>query len=677
MRRAQEHSVQVVDAQGKLLRGFITADGSWRLPLAPEAVEPLYLTILKVYEDRRFDRHPGIDPLALARAVRQWIGHGRVISGASTLTMQTARLLQPRPRTLAGKLIEMLRALQLEWHYNKNEILGFYLTLAPFGGNLQGLRAASLAYLDKEPRHLTPAEAALLVALPQAPSRLRPDRFPKRARAARDKVLERMVRRGVLSQRQAAEARREPLSGRRYPMPFHAPHLARRLVAASPESSLHRTSIDGNLQRALEALARQQRARLDPRANLAVLVVDNRTYRVIVYIGSADFFDSRRSGQIDMVRAVRSPGSTLKPFIYGLGFEDLIIHPETLIDDVPTRFGNYAPTNFRHTYFGQVTVREALQRSLNIPAVKVLERVGPSRVAARLRAAGITLRWSEPRQPPGLPLVLGGVGTTLEDLVKLFAGIANGGQISPLRFALSDSPDTRPSQRLLNEEASWYLRRILMEAPPPRAVVAAGHARDSRLRAHKTGTSYGFRDAWALGFDGAYTVGVWVGRPDGSPSPGRYGRNTAAPLLFRVFNLLPRREANLPGSPPERVFQVANGGLPDRLKRFRRDPGDHEHYQRSLAIAFPVDGSRVVLAIRDEQLEDLPLVARGGKRPLRWLVNGRPVSVPGLRRQAFWSPDGEGAARVTVVDSEGQTATAKVWVAAEAAGAVDYGLFRY
>ncbi len=664
LQRAGQHSVLVLDAQGRLLQGFTTAGGAWRLPLHPTGVDPLYRAMLKAYEDRRFDRHPGVDFLALARALGQWLSHGRVVSGASTLTMQTARLLAPRPRTLAGKLVEMLRALQLEWRHPKDDILALYLTLAPYGGNLEGVRAASLTYLGKEPLRLTPAEAALLVVLPQAPSRLRPDRFPERARAARDKVLERMGQLGVLSVQQVAEARREPLPAVRHAMPFHAPHLSRYLRTAAPGQASHRTFIDGTLQRNLEALVEQHT--LDPQSSLAILVVENASRRVLAYVGSADFFAVPRAGQVDMIRAVRSPGSTLKPLVYGMGFDDLIIHPETLIDDVPTRFGAYSPTNFHDNYQGQVSVREALERSLNIPAVMVLEQVGPGRVTARLREAGIALYSRDAYLRPGLPLVLGGVGTTLQDLVTLYAGIANGGLVAPLQFSAAD-PVGR-EQRLLSDAASWYLTRILENAPPPEAVVALDNARRPRPIAHKTGTSYGFRDAWALGFDRAYTVGIWVGRPDGSPSPGHYGRNTAAPWLFRVFDLLPEPGPRPPVPLPDGVLLASRDELPDALKRLRNRSAPWSSAAPVLSISFPVHGSTVALTTRDGRLAGLPLVASGGKRPLRWLVNGLPVAASPARRQAFWTPDGQGFTHITVLDDAGQSASAEVWIAGDGGG---------
>lgn len=412
------------------------------------------------------------------------------------------------------------------------------------------------------------------------------------------------------------------------------------------------------MQQTLEALVRQQP--LDSYSNAAILVAENRSHRVRAYVGSADFFAAARAGQVDMIQAVRSPGSTLKPLIYGMGFDELLIHPETLIDDVPTRFGDYSPSNFLHVYHGQISVREALQRSLNIPAVAVLERLGPGRVASRLRQVGLPLHWRDEQVEPGLPLVLGGAGATLEQLVTLYQGIANGGDIAPLRLSTQDR--ATPPRSLLNGAACWYLTRILEDTPPPDERALPDFLSRPRRIAHKTGTSYGFRDAWALGFDRAYTIGVWVGRADGSPSPGHYGRNTASPLLFQVFDVLPEPADQAPEPPPAGVLRVDSGELPQRLQHFRVHPESWQARTPPLRIDFPVAGTRIELPRREGHLTDLPLAASGGQRPLRWLVNGQPLESSSRRRMTFWTPDGVGLARVTVMDGTGQTASVEVWI---------------
>ena len=659
--RAADRSTLVLDRQGKLLRAFTTADGTWRLPVTPKQVAPLYLRMLVAYEDRRFRYHPGVDALAVARAFGQWASNGRAVSGASTLTMQTVRLLEPRPRTLGAKVTEMVRALQLERRHSKDELLAMYLTLAPFGGNLEGVRAASLGWFGKEPGHLTAGEAALLVVLPQAPSRLRPDRFPAAARTARNKVIALMEKRGVLTSIQAAEARQEAIPTRRRPLPFQAPHLARRLKAESPKTQIYRTTIDGSLQATLGALLRAEQSSLAGRATIAVVVVENNTRRVRAYVGSSDFFNPRRAGQVDMVRAVRSPGSTLKPLIYGMAFDDRLIHPATIVLDTPTRFGDYQPENFMRVYRGEVSVREALQQSLNVPAVTVLEKVGPTRFAARLRKAGVTLRFQSSVAKPGLPVALGGAGVTLLDLVTLYTGLANGGAVAPLTVR-PGPPGAADTTRIVSPVAAWYLARILSSAPLPEGLVAAQHTVRKRAIAFKTGTSYGFRDAWAVGFDGGYTVGVWVGRPDGTPSPGRYGRNTAAPVLFRVFDLLPTHAGSALARRPAGALVATNAQLPRNLRRLN---GPHplsnsliQAHRKALTITFPPHGSVVELDSEPGETPILPLTAEGGRKPLRWIVNGRPVQGSRYRRQATWTPDGVGFVRVMVIDADGRTASA-------------------
>lgn len=656
--RYLERSPTVLDADGGLLRAFATADGSWRFAARVDDVDPLYLAMLTAYEDKRFHRHPGVDPLALARAVRQWAVSGEPVSGASTLTMQTVRLLEPRPRTLASKLVEILRAVQLEWRHSKDEILAIYLTVAPFGGNLEGVAAASRFYFGKDPRHLTAGEAALLVALPQSPEAARPDRHPEVARIARDKVLARLRDAHVLDAEAAAAASREPVIKARLAATFRAPHLAQRLVAADPRTEVQRTFIDGALQTNLEDMARRAVRALEPGANLAVLVVETAGRRVRAHVGSADFFDSARQGQVDMTRAVRSPGSTLKPFVYAAGFEHLGLHPETLIADRPTRFGDYAPVNFDQLYRGDITVREALQLSLNVPAVAVLDRLGPARFAAMVAEMGITLRFDPRVGAPALPMALGGVGLSLWDLTALFAGLADGGRFAPLRVAEGD-PRAAPV-RVLDETAAWYVAAILRDVPPPAGRVAVA----GRRIALKTGTSYGFRDAWALGFDGRFTVGVWVGRPDGGYGSDRTGGRQAAPLLYDVFDLLAPDTESLP-PPPAGVVEARTEDLPPPLRRFRtREETDLALLapDSDFEIVFPPDGATVEMAPAADGTATLALRANGGRKPLRWLIDGRPIAVSPFKRAASWMAATEGWVHITALDADGHAASADVWI---------------
>ena len=668
--RYQDRSAVVLDAQGQVLRAFTTGDGMWRLPATVDDVTPFYLEMLVAYEDRRFWWHPGVDPLALTRAVSQMVASGEAVSGGSTLTMQVVRLLEPRPRTVASKLIEIARAIQLELRYSKEEILAMYLTLAPYGGNLEGIQAAAHAYFGKPADALTPGEAAMLVVLPQAPTRWRPDRDMAAALAAREKVLRRAHSFGVITAQQLAEALEEPLPTTRLAMPFDAPHLTQRLVTASiaagVRSPVIETTIDRRLQRAMQDLALRALDGLDPHANLAIIAVDNDSGNVIAYVGSGDFFSEQREGQVDLVQAIRSPGSTLKPFIYGMAFEDLLLHPQTYIDDTPARYGDYAPTNFDGGYQGRLTVREALQRSLNMPAVAVLDRLGPTRLATRLRQSGVALHFPGLDPVAPLPLALGGVGTNLWDLTGAYAAVANGGAISPLRV-IADSPGDVPVlHELMSPAAAWYLTDILADTSRPDDVLDPSFRLGGSRIAYKTGTSYGYRDAWAIGYDADTTIGVWVGRPDGNSSPQRTGHNTAAPILFQVFGLLPDPGRGVVGPPPDGVIERLTD-LPARLLSFGGQPGLTQpvgtiRVAQELRIDFPIDGSIVELPARAGDPAPLPLVAAGGARPFLWMVNGAPIETSMISRQTAWVPDGPGQARITVIDANGDSVSAEIWI---------------
>jgi penicillin-binding protein 1C len=645
-------STQVVDRHGKLLRAYATGEGRWRLPTKVADVDPRFFDVLFAYEDKRFRQHHGVDPLALMRAAFQLVTSGRIRSGGSTLTMQVARLLEPRAsRSFLAKLHQMVRAVEIERALSKDQILSLYLELAPYGGNIEGIRAASLAYFGKEPRWLTLGQAALLVALPQAPELRRPDRFPRIARTARDRVLDRYAAADKISADEIAFAKAEAVPTARRAMPMLAPHAADHALAAEPRANIIRLTIDAGVQKNLQELARE-RARslaqtLGPDVSLAILAVDNATGEVLAHVGSPGYFDRRRAGEVDMAQALRSPGSTLKPFIYGIGFEDGFIHPQTLIDDRPQRYGGYAPRNFNFSFAGTVTIRQALQQSLNMPAVAILDRVGASRLMARFEQAGAVLVLP-PGQTPGLAIGLGGVGAKLSDLVMLYAGIADLGIVPPLRERI-DAP-AGESRRLMGTVAAWYVSDVLRGSPPPENGVPG------RI-AFKTGTSYGYRDAWSVGFDGKHTVGVWVGRPDGAPVPGLVGREAAAPILFDAFARLGAPVA-LPRA-PSGALTASNGQLPPPLRRFQSAPLAGGNAQASLHILFPPDGARLDLATTDGKPAPVPLKLTGAVEPLTVFVNGSPLP-PQQRGTLFFTPGGPGFARVTVIDSIGATASVVV-----------------
>lgn len=661
--RLGQRSTVVLDRRGDVLRAFTAADGAWRLPVRSDEVDPLYLEMLIAYEDRRFASHPGVDPLAVLRAAGQWIAHGRVVSGASTLSMQAARLLEPRPRTLGAKLRQTARAVQLELRLEKSEILDIYLELAPFGGNLEGVRAASLAYFGKEPRRLTEAEAALLVALPRSPERFRPDRHPQAARAARNEVLRRMAARGVIDAETARQAMAQEVPTGRLAFPMLAPHLTERLVSEGARGEIA-TTLDGQLQGAVERLLQRRMAGFEPTVGAAAVVLHNPTMELRAHVGSPFYFDERRHGMIDMAAAVRSPGSALKPFIYGLAFDRLIVHPDTVIADAPRSFGGYAPANFDDTFHGEVTVREALQRSLNVPAVALLKRVGTLAFDAALQRAGVTLRFDRRYEAATLPLALGGVGLTLEELVRLYAALSNGGIVKPMTALPLESVDSAAQARLFSPAAAWYTARILEGVAPPSGV-ADMMRQPGRQIGFKTGTSYGYRDAWAVGFAGDYTIGVWVGRPDGTPCLDCVGIKAAAPILFAIADLLPVGGAMRPTQPPPGVIAGPTAELPPGLRRFTEDPGLPElprQDAQALAIRFPVDGSTLKVPLRNASLAPVALRASGGVQPLRWLVNGRPIDTGTRRSNGSWQPDGSGFTEIQVIDAEGRSASAEVFI---------------
>jgi penicillin-binding protein 1C len=641
-------STRVVDRDGRLLRAYATTEGRWRLPARIADVDPRFFAILLAYEDKRFRAHRGVDPLALFRAAFQLATSGRIRSGGSTLTMQVARLLEPRSgRSFVAKLRQMVRAVELERALGKDEILARYLELAPYGGNIEGIRAASLSYFGKEPRRLSLAEAALLVALPQSPELRRPDRSAAAARAARNRVLDRFAAAGNMPADEIALAKIEPVPAGRRPMPMLAPHAADRVIAEAAPGSEIRLSIDADLQRSLEDLARSRgrtlAATLGPDVALAILVVDNATGDVLGHVGSPDYFEERRAGQVDMTQALRSPGSTLKPFIYGLGFEDGFIHPETLIDDRPARYGAYAPQNFDFTFQGTVTVRKALQLSLNLPALAVLEEVGASRLTARLKQSGATLALP-PGETPGLAIGLGGAGIKLADLTMLYAGLARLGSVTPWR-ELAAKP-AGEGNRLMTPVAAWYVTNVLGGTPPPE------NGAPGRI-AFKTGTSYGYRDAWSIGFDGKHTIGVWVGRPDGAPVPGLLGRSAAAPILFDAFARLPTPPAPLPRAPAG-VLLTTSARLPPPLKHFPTGDRAGEIAQNGLHILFPPDGARLELRLADNKPAAVPIKVTGAVAPLTVFINGMPASPPPRGNLSF-QPEGPGFARVTVIDGAGAT----------------------
>lgn len=545
--RDSPHALLIVARDGTPLRAFPDRNHVWRHPVTLNEVSPLYREALLRYEDRYFLWHPGVNPFALLRAAGQWATSGRIVSGGSTLTMQVARVLEPTPRTVAGKARQILRAVQLEARLSKDEILTLYLNYAPMGGVLEGVEAASRAYLGKPARRLSHAEAALLVVLPQAPSLLRPDRHPTAARAARDKVIQRMH--GSWPGADITDALQEPAYAQTLREPLLAPLLAERLKKTAAGRPRIDTTLDPQAQQTVELLLADRLGALPARVSMAALVVDNATLEVRGYAGSADFTDKERFSHVDMVRAQRSPGSTLKPFLYGLALDEGLIHSESLLADVPQSFAGYQPGNFQQSFHGPVSVAEALTKSLNVPAVEVLERLDPVRFVSLLRRGGLKLEFPKGGEP-NLAVILGGASTSLEQLVGAYTAFARQGLAGKPRY----TPDAQvEEQRMLSAGAAYIIRDLLESGGPMGRAVESG-AGIRRGIAWKTGTSFGFRDAWSVGVSDRFTIGVWIGRPDGTPNPGFFGANIAAPLLVDLFNSL---DAGPPGrrTPPPNVKQ--------------------------------------------------------------------------------------------------------------------------
>ncbi len=578
-RLAQPKSQLVVDADAQWMRVELTPDdgGMVRIPVALDEVPEALVTALLAFEDQRFYLHPGVDPIALLRAAVSNLRAGRVVSGGSTITMQVARLLERRPRTWSSKLVEALRAVQLELRFSKRELLELYFGLAPYGGNLEGVGAAAYYYFDKPVSRLTLDEAATLAALPNAPTLLAPGRVGmatrsdavERLRRRRNDVLDRLVVERAIGADDAEAAKALPIHAERRPTPFVAPHFSQALLRWYPDALRIPSTLDRALQRRAEEAVALHVDRLRRRGitQAAVVVIEHETRKVRAYVGSRDFFEATNGGQVDGALALRSPGSTLKPFVYAMGLDRGIIGTSTLLEDTPISFKDWSPGNFDGRWRGYVSAADALASSLNVPAVRVAAQLEPEGLVHLLGRAGFRAVRAAPDRY-GLASVLGGVDVSLLELTNLYATLARGGLHQPwvVREDLTPLRGGEEGERLFSEGAAALVREMLTEVRRPELPELWRDVVGLPKVAWKTGTSYGRRDAWSVGFTRRYAIGVWVGNFDARGAPELVGVEAAAPLLFALAAELPGAQSDpwfeLPPSVVKREVCALSGARP-------------------------------------------------------------------------------------------------------------------
>jgi penicillin-binding protein 1C len=530
-----EYSTIITDNKGQVVNAFLTSDQKWRMKTELSEISPLLKKTIIAKEDKYFYQHPGVNPVAVARAFFKNLFRMKRTSGASTITMQVARALEPRKRNLASKLVEIFRAFQLEWKYNKNEILQMYLNLVPYGGNIEGVKAASLLYFKKNPDHLSLAEITSLCIIPNRPSTLVIGKNNDVIAAERNKWLRKFAKENVFTKKEIEDALAEPLTADRGTVPHYIPHLSQKLKNAGGD--IIKTNIDLNTQLKTEKIVEDyvRGLRLKQIKNAAVVIIDNRTHKIISYIGSASFNDTTDGGQVNGASATRQPGSTLKPLLYALCFDEGLLTPKSVLADVPVNYEGYAPENYDRKFNGYVTVEHALEHSLNIPAIKSLRQLGHDKMIGKLIKAGFRQIEKDQRKL-GLSLVLGGCGTNLEELTALFSVFANEGNL--VRPSFTQSVEPGPTTHLIGPAAVYMINEILSKINRPDFPLNWTATERMPKIAWKTGTSYGRRDGWSIGYNKNYTVGVWTGNFSGTGNPELSGTNIATPLLFRIFNTI-------------------------------------------------------------------------------------------------------------------------------------------
>ncbi|NLR91322.1 penicillin-binding protein 1C [Flammeovirga agarivorans] len=563
------HYGQVLySSNNEVIGATLNNEDKWRLYSSLDEVDPLFIDNILHKEDQHFYYHLGVDPLAIIRAFFNNIYSNKRTSGASTISMQVVRLLEPKERTYYNKIIEMFRALQLECTYSKKEILEMYINIIPFGGNIEGIKAATVLYLQKNPGILSPAEACMLSIIPNRPTSLALGKQQDLIVSERNKWLERYYQGGLIDENALESAKVEPINLQRTSIPKIIPHLSRQLTNRFYDESRIKTYININTQLKTQDLVKKYARRLRSIGinNAAAIIIDNHTREVISYVGSQDFFDDKFAGQVDGIQAKRSPGSTLKPLIYGIGFDRGLITPKTKILDVPTDFGNYSPLNYDEKFRGYITVEDALGKSLNIPAVATLEEIGVDHFTNKLITAGFN-SIAQQKNRLGLSVALGGCGVTLEELTGLYASLGNKGTYSSLRKSTFDKDST--NYQIISPESNYMIYEILSNLKRPDLPNNPQNSNNAPNIAWKTGTSYGRKDAWSIGYNKEYTVGVWCGNFNNEGSPDLTGAETATPLLFNIFRTLyptvnsKKEEFEIPDQLFERLVCSSTGLIPE------------------------------------------------------------------------------------------------------------------
>ncbi|MFY0651435.1 MAG: penicillin-binding protein 1C [Cyclobacteriaceae bacterium] len=558
-----EYSTIIQTKDKQLLHTYLTTDEKWRMFTTLEEITPTLKRAILFKEDQYFYYHFGINPVSVLRAAFNNIFSGRRTSGASTITMQVARMIEPKERSYVNKLIEVFRALQLEWIYSKEEILQMYLNLVPYGGNIEGVKSASLIYFEKMPDHLSLAEVTALSIIPNRPNSLRIGKANQLIVQERNRWLDKFSAGGLFPEGDIADAKQEELSAARNLLPRLAPHLSLRLKNQYASSKIIKTTVDLNVQLKVEAIVKNYTTQLYQQniKNAAAIVIDNETMKVKAYVGSADYYNTEDGGQVDGIKGVRSPGSTLKPLLYGLAIDKGMVTPKTIIADTEVNYSGYQPRNYKENFNGNVTIEYALANSLNIPAVKVLDELKPHNFIEALSRCGFR-QIEKDKHKLGLSTVLGGCGVTLEELTRLYTSFAHGGKLSPINFRIQDS--IKYSSQVISEASTFMISEILTSVVRPDLPAQWKNSTSLPKVAWKTGTSYGRRDAWSIGFNKKYTIGVWVGNFSGEGVQELTGSDIAAPLLFNIFNAIDRESSKEWFSMPKGVnfrYVCAEGGM--------------------------------------------------------------------------------------------------------------------